>query len=115
MMHSTCYIRPPTVSVRELARFVRKTSATTRTIQAAPLHYRALQSLMNSALPPDTPHLAVEKFGAQVELSPAARTDLTWWSEQASQMNGAPMLPATPALMIESNASSMGWGATNCH
>ena len=44
-----------TVSVRELARFVGKTSATTRAIQAAPLHYRALQSLMNSVLPPDTP------------------------------------------------------------
>ena len=30
-------------------------------------------------------------------------------------MNGAPILPATPALVIESDASSMGWGATNCH
>ena len=66
-----------TVSMRELARFVGKTSATTRAIQAAPLHYRALQRLMNSALPPDTPHLAVEKFRTQVELSPAARMDLT--------------------------------------
>ena len=103
------------MSVRELARFVGKTSATTRAIQAAPLHYRALQSLMNSALPPDTPHLAVEKFRNQVELSPAARKDLTWWSEQASQRNGAPILQATPVLVIESDASNMGWGATNGH
>ena len=67
------------------------------------------------ALPPDTPQLAVEKFRTQVELSPAARMDLTWWSEQASQMNGAPILPATPVLVIESDASNMGWGATNGH
>ena len=105
------------MSARELARFVGKASATIRAIQAAPLHYRALQSLMNSALPPDTPHLAVEKFRARVELSSAARADLKWWSEQPSnlQTNGAPILPATPALVIESDASSMGWGATNCH
>jgi len=96
--------------VRELARFVGKASATVRAIQAAPLRYRALQSLMNSVLPPDIPHLAVEKFRAQVELSSAARADLRWWSEQTPglQTNGAPILPATPALVIESDASSMG-------
>ena len=54
---------------------------------------------MNAALPPDIPHLVVEKFRAPVELSTAARADLTWWSEQASQMNGA---ADTPALVIES-------------
>ena len=30
-------------------------------------------------------------------------------------MNGAPILPATPVLVIESDASNMGWGATNGH
>ena len=41
------------VSVREIARFVGKTTATMKAIPLAPLHYRALQSLMNSVLPPE--------------------------------------------------------------
>ena len=39
------------VSVREIARFVSKTTATTRATPLVPLQYRALQSLMNSVLP----------------------------------------------------------------
>ena len=39
------------VSVREIARFVGKITATKRAIPLAELHYRALQMLMNSVLP----------------------------------------------------------------
>ena len=47
-----------TVSVRELARFVGKTSASQRAIWQAPLHYRALQFLINSVVP-TSPHRRV--------------------------------------------------------
>ena len=39
------------ISVKEIARFVGKTTATMRAIPLAPLHYRALQMKTNSVLP----------------------------------------------------------------
>ena len=40
-------LQQTTVSVRELARFIGNTTATWRALPAAPLHYRALQRLIN--------------------------------------------------------------------
>jgi len=62
-----------TVLIRDLARFIGKTSASVRAIQVAPLHYRALQRLMNVDLSP-----SVEKFNTRVQLSPEAKADLMW-------------------------------------
>ena len=62
---------------------------------------------MNAALPPDIPHLAVEKFRAPVELSMAARADLTWWSEQASQMNGAADSTSSSDRINQCNSSDI--------
>ena len=86
-----------TVTVRDLARFVGKTSATVRAIQAAPLHYRSLQYLMNSVVAPPPPQPAAEKFKAQVKLSAEAVADLTWWTELSPRANGAPILLAQQA------------------
>ena len=43
-------LQQASVSVREIARFVGKTTATLRAIPLAPLHYQALQMQMNSFL-----------------------------------------------------------------
>ena len=37
------------------------------------------------------------------------------WSELSPQSNGAPMIPAPASLVIELDASNMGWGATDGH
>jgi len=107
-------LQQSTVSVRELARFVGKTSATVRAIPTAPLHYRAIQRLMNSVSPstpchPDT----IEKFNVQVQLSRGVKDDLAWWAGLASEEMGAKILSPVPSLVLESDASNMGWGATN--
>ena len=68
------------VTVREIARFVGKTTATTRAIPLAPLHYRALQSQMNSVLPSNyTQEEIYTKYETVVSLTPASKADLKWW------------------------------------
>ena len=64
------------VSVREIARFVGKTTATVRAIPLAPLHYRALQLLMNSVLPRNFSQEEIfTKYDTLVSLIPARKLD----------------------------------------
>jgi len=107
-------LQQTTVSLRELARFIGKTTATVRALPAAPLHYRAIQKLMNSVSPSIPCQSEVnEKFSTRVHLSKEARTDLTWWAGLALEEKGAPMSPPSPTLTLASDASNMGWGATD--
>ena len=101
------------VSVRGMARFVGMVTATTRTIWQAPLHYRALQRMINSVVPIDQPLPArVSKFNTTLHLTTDTEKELSWWiSLDRSLMMTAPLLPCTPDMIIESNASDMGWGA----
>ena len=107
-------LKQTTMPVRELARFIGKTTATVRAILTAPLHYRALQRLMNSVTPSAPCHSEMTaKFSTHVQLSAKARADLTWWAELTLEEMGTTILPQTPALVLESDTSNLGWGATN--
>jgi hypothetical protein len=77
----------PIVNVRELARFLGKTSAAAR---VAPLHYRALQAMVNSAIPMDYSREEIAtKYNTELSLTPKARVDLSWWSPR-------PHMPTEP-------------------
>ena len=65
------------------------------------------------ASPPLQP--AAEKFKIQMKLSSEAVANLIWWTELSLQANGAPILLVVASLVVESDASNMGWGATNDH
>ena len=100
------------VSVREIARFVCKTTATTRAILLAPLHYRALQMLMNSVLPLNYTQEEISiKYETVVSLTPASRADLEWWITFENVPLGAPVCPPDPTIIVHSDASNKGWGA----
>ena len=59
------------VSVRWIAQFVGKTTATFQALPTAPLHYRALQFLMNSVAPVNyTQEGSIDKFNIMVQLDP---------------------------------------------
>ena len=58
---------------------------------------------------------SVGKFNTRVQLLPEAKADLMLWSELSPQSNRDPMIPAPASLVIESDASNMGWGATDGH
>lgn len=100
------------VSVREVARFVGKTTVTMRAIPLAPLHYRALQSLMNSVLPLNyTQEEISTKYKTIVPLTPASKADLEWWVVLEKAPLGALVCPPDPTLTVHSDASNKGWEA----
>ena len=67
------------VTVRDLARFMGKTTASCKAIWQAPLHYRGIQALMNSVSPEaeDNPALT-GWFNIRLPVSEEARQDLLW-------------------------------------
>ena len=100
------------VSVHQIAQFVGKTTATLRALPTAPLHYRALQFLMNSVAPVNyTQEGTTDKFNTIVQLDPESKTDLTWWSSLNRKDLSTPVIPPAPSVTIESDASNQGWGA----
>ena len=46
------------------------------------------------------------------EMSVEAKQELGWWMPEMQNHNGAPLLMDPPDLVIESDASRLGWGAT---
>ena len=105
------------MSVRKLAKFVGKTTATVKALPTVPLHYRALKRLMRSVSPKVSQSVChhsemTAKFSMQVQLLPNARANLTWWVELTLEKMGTAIIPPTPTLVLESDVSNMGWGAT---
>ena len=92
------------VSPRDLARFIGKLSAAILALYPAPLHYRSLQQLKHRAL-------RALNYDQLIEISTPARTDLQWWVDHIDQWNGRPTLQLSPSLVIETDASKLGWGA----
>jgi len=104
MLHQT------STSVREIARFVGKTTTTMRAIPLAPLYYQALQ--MQSVLPLNyNQEEIVDKYNVILTLNPASRAHLEWWVNPTTAPLGAPVCPLDPSITIHSDASNQGWGA----
>ena len=82
--------------------------------EGAPLHYRALQFLINSVIPTDqSPQEGSDvKFNTNLRLTREAEAHLTWWSSLDKKIPWqSPLCPKLPYLTIKSDASNMGWGA----
>ena len=73
----------------------------------APLHFRHLQSCLIQ-------QVALNKGSYQgtVLLDPQAREELQWWITNIKRVNGSPIHPPATEMVITSDASKMGWGAT---
>jgi len=74
-------------------------------IWQAPLHYRALQFLINLVVPesPSRTEQATVKFNANLNL---AKSDLTWWISLDRKVPiQSSILPRTPSMTIESDAA----------
>ena len=93
------------VSVRDLLRLIGMMSATTLAVLPAPLHYRELQDLKIRTLK------KTQSFQTMVFLNEESKAELEWWIEMLNWWNGRPILPLTPDLVIETDASLVGWGA----
>ena len=73
----------------------------------APLHFRHLQSCLIQ-------QVALNKGSYQgtVLLDPQAREELQWWITNIKRVNGSLIHPPATEMVITSDASKMGWGAT---
>jgi len=97
------------VSVRELAQFVGKATATVRAILTAPLYYTALQFLMNSVFPEDQVQEGMtSKFNTVVQLDPMSKADLSWWISLDRKFLSTPIVLPVPSVTMESDED---WGA----
>ncbi|KAM4749018.1 stereocilin [Rhinophrynus dorsalis] len=98
-------LRKERISLRLLARIVGLLSASIQAIFPGPLHYRALQRL--KAL-----HLRRGLgYADLICLSSDAREELVWWLKHLEAWNGRDIFGMVPDLVIESDASLLGWGA----
>ena len=94
-----------TVSLRDLAQILGTMVAAHPAVLPAPLHYRCLERTKSVALRKGLP------YDAQVEVSQEMKEELRWWTSKASQYNGRPIEIPQWDMIIESDASKLGWGA----
>ena len=73
---------------------------------AAPMHYRHLERTKITALRHS------HNYNTLVTTSDNMRQDLTWWLQELPRHNGRSMQIMEWDMVIESNASTLGWGAS---
>jgi hypothetical protein len=91
--------------VRELAKLLGKLSASIQAVFPASLHYRYLQAVKKQSLAKQG------SYKAPVIWSAAALEELKWWRDHLTAWNGKALLREPPTLIIETDASTTGWGA----
>ena len=95
------------VTARQLAHLIGLLSSSTPAITPAPLHYRALQRLRNKAL-----QQGRKDYDYPTRMDQESLRDLHWWIHKARKTNGRLIIPSIADLVITSDASTTGWGAT---
>ena len=91
----------------QLAWIIGLLSSAIPAILPAPLHYRALQRLRYQAV-----QQSQGNYESAIHLSTEAQRDLHWWIHDVPHYNGRPIPAPTADLVITSDASKTGWGAT---
>ncbi len=93
------------VSIQEVAHVVGLMVASFPAVTFAPLFYRALERDKTQAL-----KLSQGDFSACMTLSEDALTDLHWWVDNINKIS-KPIHNNPPDILIQSDASKLGWGA----
>ena len=95
----------PYPTAREVSRLLGKLTHAAHAMTAAPLFFRHLQSCLQHALQP------AQNYDVPCHLTSEARDELTWWADYLPTWNGKSILRSEPDLTIETDASTVGWGA----
>ncbi|XP_078660131.1 uncharacterized protein LOC144904859 [Branchiostoma floridae x Branchiostoma belcheri] len=93
------------MSARELASVIGRLQATTTSVWLAPLHFRSLQRLLITVLRVTRGH-----WEQLVPLTESARADLRWWTDHLPRHNSRPILSPAADIVVETDASTAGWG-----
>ena len=93
------------LSIRQLSQLLGRMNAASQAILPAPVHYRHLQQLKIRSL------RRLGSFYTLVTLDRLAQEELLWWRDQLRTWNGKDIVPPLPDMTIETDASTIGWGA----
>ena len=94
-------------TAREVSRLLGKLNSVSRAVPPGPLFCRMIQRDLARALDKGS-----QSYNAPCPLSPAAKEELDWWTNQLTRWNGKGLVRRQPDLQIESDASLIGWGAS---
>ena len=92
-------------TVRELSKFLGLLSLSIQAVFPAPLHYRYLQQAKHSTL------RFRKSYEAVVHLDSECLQEVQWWKDNLVAWNGKALLQQSSDLVIETDASHLGWGA----
>ena len=95
-----------TTNVRDLSRLISKLNHATQAIPPAPLFYRNLQSCLKGALDSGD-----QDYETSVTLNETCAQELSWWESHLRCWNGQSLIVTSPTLTLETDASTIGWGA----
>lgn len=98
--------RQETISVRELSSLLGKASASAMAVTGMRLRTRSLLRDLRRALAETAGH-----WEARCPLSEESLRELSTWQESIAEWNGRPVLPVPPQVVINTDASTDGWGA----
>ena len=93
--------------VRDLASFIGLIINAFHAILEAPLHYRELERNKISALGRS------RNFNRVIQLSESSISEIQWWIDNVQKKNGKPIRPQKPTVLLQTDASLLGWGAYN--
>ena len=94
------------VSLRTLAQLLGVLESHRAAVWRAPLHFRQLQSQLISGLLSSN-----HCYDTIIHLTRASKLELSWWVQNIQKVNGSPIVPPAPDLVIFTDASKVGWGA----
>ena len=93
------------LSVQHLSQLLGKFQAASLAVLSAPIRYRQLQQVKIQSF------RRSRSFDTLVTLDQMAREELQWWRDQLVTCNGKDIVPPVPNMVIETDASTVGWGA----
>ena len=97
--------KQPQATVHQLSQLLGKITAAAPADLSAPIRYRHLQKLKIRPL------THFKSFNQTVSLNKESMSKLHWWSENLMAWNGREIVQPPPDLVIEMDASLIGWGA----
>ena len=97
----------PDVPLRQLAAFVGRANFAAQCLRLGRLHVHPMAQAVATA------YRRLRRWSGRVRLPPTLRAHLRWWAGRMQRWNGAALLPPPPpAVTVETDASTLGWGAS---
>ena len=101
----SCLLKTSHPTITQVAKVIGILISNFPGVRYGPLHYRALQACKIEAL-----NKAHGGYNATMRLSRGATEELAWWIDNIATAT-KPVQTTNPNIVIQSDASNLGWGA----